>query len=86
MCSSSVGKREQSKKKRDEVKGLWPETESNIHCQKPLVGASQEVIFDETHLSVLAKGLRSITCCVAIESVERPCAEENVSCKRKKRT
>ena len=44
MCSSFVGKKEQSKEKRDEVKGLWPETESSIHCQKPLVGASQEVI------------------------------------------
>ena len=36
-------KEKEGKKKKDEVKGLWPKRESRIHCQKPLVGASQEV-------------------------------------------
>ena len=32
---------------------------------------------------MVALGLRSITCCVVIESVERPCAEKRTSAVRK---
>ena len=52
-----------SKKKEKGIEGpLAKGRKRIIHCQEPLVGASQ--VLDKTHLSVVAIERRSATCCL----------------------